>query len=235
VSEQATIEQQGATAQAAPSAVTGQEDHVRRPNRGMQRALRRQGVQNAATRIPQLLSQIGALKRELVEVRQVLALPNPEVEQLRGDLEKMRQELLSVSIEKDALQIREEERIRAADDDQQAAAQIEVEHRTQCLAVLIGAAHAGKLYPKYPDFNTRIKKFDSPVCTRLLTEILHFPQPIVAQMAYVIASNEAALKQLCKLANEIPWACVRWLVKISMEFEGDARVRQIQANLEAWK
>jgi hypothetical protein len=228
MSEQATIEQQSATAQAAPSAVTGQEDRVRRPNRGMQRALRRQGIQNAATRIPQLLSQIGALKRELIEARQALAAGDAEIGRLKG-------ELLAALAENDDYKSREEQRLFRIDDERQAAAQIEMEHRTQCLAVLIGAAHAENLYQKWPDFNTRIRHFDSPACTRLLTEILTFPSPILAQMAYTIASNEKALKQLCKLANEIPWACIRWLVKISMEFEGDARVRQIQLNLEAWK
>lgn len=177
---------EAATTPAASNGVSP--DRERRPNRGISHWGKKR---NAATRIPELLSDLKVERQKRaqdhIEAQAALAAADAEITRLKG-------ELLDACQERDVLKQREEDRIFQFDEDQKAAAQVARDHRLLCFRALVDVAHQTGAYRRHPDFDTRVRRAETLFSTELLEAILMFPAQIAPEMAYSIASAGAAQK-----------------------------------------
>jgi hypothetical protein len=171
---------------------------------------------NAGGRILELLAEVKKLKQELVEARQVLACPDPVTEEVRREREKLRMDMMDVLAENAELKSREEQRLLAAEEDAKNARQVAEDHRLLCFRALVDVAHQTGAYQRHPDFDTRLRRTQQSFSTPLLESILCFPPAIAPELAYAIASEDAAAAKLSALSLSAQLFC---LIKMNGEFE----------------
>jgi hypothetical protein len=168
----------------------------------------------AEIRIRELLKEVKTLKGEQIERERAHS----------AELEKLRGELLHVLAENSDFKAREEARLWQVDEDSKTARQVADDHRLLCFRALVDVAHQTNVYALAPDFDTRMKRAEQLFSTDLVEEILCFPRPIIAQMAYVVASDEKLARRLSSLAV-IPAVFV--LCGIAQQFADAAKLRQL--------
>jgi hypothetical protein len=181
------------------------EERVRRPNRGMSHK------QNAASRVSQLLTERGLLRRQLVEARQALDAADAEIDKLRD--------------ENDLYRRAEEDRLFIVHEKEKAEAQRVSEYLQLCLAAIIECAHDTGAYARHPDFDSRLSRANY-LRSHVLECCLQFHKAVAPELVYALACDEASYWKLCGLPTV---AIIAMLYPIAMAIQNKFKFERLIA------